>query len=573
MTVLRVLSCKMNRLKALRSLLVLAIIARMGQARAQMPVPALPQVQVDTTYRAPAGGKTWRPHNPAELKAALEGAPPGDIIVLDAKATYQGNFVLPVKINPEHKWIYLVSSELSRLPDPGARVTPASAVNMPKIVTLNSEAPITIPPGASYYRLVGLEVTSASTQGCKPPANCYSYQLVYVGGVPGQPLPDSITVDRCYLHGSPTQDVREGVIANGSRIAVIDSYISEIHQSVFDSQAVLAYFSPGPIKIVNNFLSATTEDVLFGGAGAKKNNPWVPSDIEIRNNWFFKPLEWAAVGVTIPPHNRWVEKNHLEFKSARRVLVDGNTLENTWVSGQTGFAVLFTVRTDQSGNFAVVDDITFTNNVLKNVTSGFSTLYHDETCGKPPYTECTNEGEARRILIYNNLVLFRDPHLPGTPANSNWGLLLDPGMTDFVFENNTTVPAPGTECYQSIFFNVYKNTPWPPPQSITQNVWILNNALCRQPTGGWGGQLTYYMGSPGPLAPRFLGNVMYVPSNDVIKTFPDYNYSSKVPFTYIDPRDGNYQLLTPYWVDTSNKQLSGINSNTLQEALGLHDLN
>src|SRR6516164_8489182 len=142
MTVLRVLSCKMNRLKALRSLLVLAIIARMGQARAQMPVPALPQVQVDTTYRAPAGGKTWRPHNPAELKAALEGAPPGDIIVLDAKATYQGNFVLPVKINPEHKWIYLVSSELSRLPDPGARVTPASAVNMPKIVTLNSEAPI-----------------------------------------------------------------------------------------------------------------------------------------------------------------------------------------------------------------------------------------------------------------------------------------------------------------------------------------------------------------------------------------------------------------------------------------------
>jgi len=567
MTVLRAaLWCNMSPLNILRGFLVLAMIVQMTLAKAQMPVPALPQVQIDTTYHAPTGGKTWQAHNAAELKTTIEAARPGDVIVLDAKVTYEGNFVLPVKADPEHKWIYLVSSELSRLPDPGTRVAPANAVNMPKIVTPNVNPAIAVPPGASNYRLVGLEITSASTQGCKPPGNCFSYQLVYVGGLPGQPLPDSITVDRCYLHGSPTQDVRQGVIANGSRIAVIDSYISDIHQSVFDSQAVLAYFSPGPIKIVNNFLSATTENILFGGAGAKKNS-WVPSDIEIRNNWLFKPLEWAAVGVTIPPHNQWVEKNSLEFKSARRVLVDGNIMENTWVSGQTGFAVLFTVRTGQSGDVAVVDDITFTNNVLKNVTSGFSTLYYDNSCGQPPYTECTSQGEARRILIYNNLVLFRDSHLPGTPAN--WGVLLNPGMTDFVFQHNTTVPAPGADCYQSIFFNMYQNMKWPPAESVTHNVWILDNALCRQPTGGSGGQgttgMTYYMGDPPPLAPRYRGNVMYVSGNNKMETFPPGNLSTKTPIKYTE-LNGKSLLTVPEGAKTTDGKTAGVDVNKLSTA-------
>ena len=65
---------------------------------------------------------------------------------------------------------------------------------------------------------------------------------------------DSITIDRCYIHGSATKDIREAVTANGSNFAVVDSYISDIHQSTNDSQAIAEYWSPGPIKIVNNFL-------------------------------------------------------------------------------------------------------------------------------------------------------------------------------------------------------------------------------------------------------------------------------------------------------------------------------
>ncbi len=155
-------------------------------------------------------------------------------------------------------------------------------------------------PGANHYRLVGLEITSNSTRGgnpnANPPSNNFTYYLIGWNPAIGLAEPDSITVDRSYIHGSDTQDVGQGVQANGSNFAVIDSYISDIHESTFDSQAILAYWTPGPIKIVNNFLSATTEDVMFGGAGGY-NNPYVPSDIEIRRNHFFKPLAWDSCGV------------------------------------------------------------------------------------------------------------------------------------------------------------------------------------------------------------------------------------------------------------------------------------
>jgi len=111
-----------------------------------------------------------------------------------------------------------------------------------------------------------------------------------------------------------------------------------------------------------------------------------------------------------------------------------------------------------------------------------------------------------------------------------------------------------------------------PTVSPTHNVWILDNVIARQPTGDCGKQgttgLGYYMGDPSPLAPRFLGNVMFVPSGDRVATWPLHNYATMVPVTYVNPGNGNYQLLTPYWADTSDGRLSGIDWATLQAAIG-----
>ncbi len=560
-------------LKTFTLLLLCGVVASIFAAvsAAQEPVPALPQVYIDTTWNPPSSGATFTVNDSSTLNMALTWAQPGDTIILSNTGSYVGNFTLPAKSNPNNKWIYIESSALANLPPPQTQVSPSDAPNMAKIVTPNGIAPLTIAPGANHYRLVGLEITTLSNQGCQPhhvpPVNCFSYFLVNTTTTAGQPLADSITIDRSYIHGSPTQDVRQGVVANGTNFAVVDSYVSDIHQSTADSQAVLAYYTPGPIKIVDNFLSATTENIMFGGAGGY-NNPYIPSDIEIRMNTLYKPLSWDAPGITLPPNAMWAVKDNLEFKSARRVIATGNILQNNWASAQTGVSTLFTVRTSQSGNIAVVDDITFENNILLNVDAGFNTLEKDDQCSAQyGYPNCTNAGESKRILIYNNLALLN----PENTGVHHIGLFVAVNLTDFVFQHNTVLMADQSNCMDAIYFNVQQGMIWPLRQSDTHNVWILDNALCRQTTGDWGGKgttgLNSYMSDPAPLAPRYLGNVMYVPSGDQVQTWPAENLATTTPFTYVGTGNGDYQLLNPDWTETTDGKISGIDYNLLEQAM------
>jgi hypothetical protein len=557
-----------------RLVFLLLAITSVNHGVGQMPVAALPQVYIDTAWRPPTNGKSWKAHTAAELQHALDSSVPGDTIVLDGGATYQGNFTVPRKTNPDHKWIYIEGSELAALPAAGKRVNPESdAVKMPKIVTANVSSAISIEAGASHYRLIGLEFYSTSTQGCDlrhvPPVNCFTYFLIYMSAVRGGPLADSITVDRCYVHGSDTQDVRAGIVANGTSVAVIDSYISEIHQSNLDSQAIRAYLTPGPIKVVNNFLSSTTENLMFGGAGGA-DNPYVPSDIEIRNNHFFKPEKWAVPGKTLPPAAQWSEKNSLEFKNARRVLVTGNIFENSWRSAQDGAAIVLTVRTSDSGNVAVVDDITIENNVLKNVNSGFASLAHDYNCNLLRAPLCNNPGETKRWKIANNLILLRNLTAPGGFRPTAFGVAVD--LTDVVFRHNTVVPAAGTNCWASLYFSVAQGNRWPLAESNTHNLWITDNVLCRPPTGDWGGQgtsgLKSYMGDPVPLDERFTGNVILGPSDVRPVSFPGGNLVTSGPIGFADQKSGNYQLTSPKWTRTTDGKPAGVDASALNAAIG-----
>jgi hypothetical protein len=565
-------------------------------ATAQEPNPAPPQVYIDTTWNPPIQGGTWTVNSSSTFQLALNMAQPGDTIVLNNSSVYSGNFTLPAKTNPNNQWIYIESSALANLPPPGTRVSPTDEPNMAQIVTPNGSPALNPLPGANHYRLVGLEVTTASNQGCQPrynpPINCFTYFLFGQpdGGLGHQNnLPDSITFDRVYMHGSNTYDVREGIQGNVTNLAVIDSYISDIHQSTADSQAIAAYFTPGPIKVVNNFLSASTEDMMFGGSGGY-SNPYVPSDIEIRRNHFFKPLSWDSCGaggtlpsgykqpngVPCPPGlgYQWVEKDNLEFKSAQRVVVTGNIFENTWVSGQVGYSLLFTIRTSQSGNLAVVDDIEVASNILTNVDAGFNTLEQDDDCGAAyGYPLCTNPGESKRVWVHNNLVLLsankdttQHTWLRVDGGGASRGRI---GLTDYVFQHNTALMIDGSEMWNYVFST--NQSGCPPTSSSSHNIWVLDNVTPRQPIGDCAYQgttgLGYYMSDPSPLAPRYLGNVMFVPSGDRVASWPAHNDATTVPFTYVDPGNGDYQLLTPDWTDTTDGKISGIDWSELQQAM------
>jgi hypothetical protein len=546
---------------------------------AQKPIAELPRVKLDTTWNEPKGGKRWAAHSSEELSAALQKSAPGDVIVLDAGKTYTGGFQLPSKENPQGKWIYIVSSAIDKLPE-GQRVSPQDSANMPKVVTPKTVPAFQVNGGANHWRLAGLEITADSSYK-DAVGNSYTYFLI--GSQFNQsPHPNSFTIDRCYIHGSPTQDIVTAVQGNAANYAVIDSYISDIHAPGQDSQAVAAYDTPGPFKIVNNYLEAAGENVMFGGSG-KNFNRGVPSDIEIRNNYLYKPLEWAQPGVSIPPQNKMVVKNAFECKSCLRLLFDSNVIENVWVAGQVGFAIVLTVRPSQSGDFAVVNDITITNNVLKNVVSGFNTLAKDDQCGAKAYEGCQNAGDSARWYIANNLILFYDPKAPG--GNRNLGLGINGGndringalgvLKDVVFQHNTLVPSTNSPCWNSVFFGVSGGRK-PPFNDITNNIWILDNVLCRQPSGDWGQQgtngLTQYMGSSAPNAigvdKRFAGNVIFVPEGDRPQSFPAHNLVSTKSPRWVDAAAGNYTLAEPKFSDTTDGKPVGVDFSALPKVPG-----
>src|SRR5262249_3808288 len=159
---------------------------------------------------------------------------------------------------------------------------PSQASFMAKIQASGVDAAIKTNPGAHHFKFVGIEFTTTDP-------GTISYGLIKFGdGDLSGPqttldaVPHHLVIDRSYIHGLPGQSIQRGVGLNSSETTVTNSYISEIHWSGFDTQAIGGWNGPGPFHIINNYLEAAGENIMFGGAVTAIPN-LVPADIEIRN--------------------------------------------------------------------------------------------------------------------------------------------------------------------------------------------------------------------------------------------------------------------------------------------------
>jgi len=342
--------------------------------------PELPRVFLDTTL-VPPTGKTIAVAGGGDVQAALNVAQPGDVITLEAGATFTGSFTLPNKTGIG--WITVrTSAPDSSLPPSSTRVTPAYAAAMPKIVVgASSGHAIVAASGAHHFRLIAIELMAAD--------GVTTFDVVQLGTGSERStdtLPHDIIIDRCYIHGLVGQPAKRGIALNGSRLAVIDSYLSEFKDQSQDTQAIMGWNGPGPFKLVNNYLEATGENVMFGGADPSIRN-LVPSDIEIRHNHFFKPTSWRNVWAAV--------KNLFELKNAQRVFVEGNVFENNWAAAQAGWAVQFTVRNqDGRAPWSTIEDVTFRKNIVRHAASGLNILGTDDV---------HRSQSMKRVLIQDNL--------------------------------------------------------------------------------------------------------------------------------------------------------------------------
>lgn len=340
-----------------------------------------------------------------DFQSALNRAKSGDTIILQAGAKFSGSFVLPKKAGDEYITIR-TSATNAQLPPPDTRIDPVKyAAVLPKLSSPTTEPVILAKDGAHHYRFVGIEF--GGTKGG-------FYNIIQLGTTEEKStadLPHHIEFDRVYIHSTAPEGQRRGIAANGKYVKIVNSYISDIKRKGEESQAIAVWATDGPIEIVNNYLEAAAQSILFGGATSALE--LTPTDCLVRSNYLNKPLNWREEG--------WAVKNFLEIKDGKRIKVEYNLMTNNWTSAQEGSGVLFTVRAD-SGQEATIEDIEFFNNIVRGSGNGVN-IFGGEAKG------------GRRLTIRNNI--FAD--IDGKKWNSSGFFFKSTDWDGLIIENNTVI--------------------------------------------------------------------------------------------------------------------------------------
>jgi len=245
-----------------------------------------------------------------------------------------------------------------------------------------------------------------------------------------------IGFDRDYFHGDATDlaignnKVTQQLRFGSTNSWLTNSYIDHSVKAASDYQLIGGPNSPGPLKIVHNWLENGSETIIFGGSPPTIPN-LVPADIEMRRNRFTMYLPWcpAPAGSGIAPGTN---KNRLEFKQIQRVVVDGNILENSCADGQAGFLHLINVRACSGGSCnggenLFIQDVTESNNIMRHAV---------QLIGADPRSDSAGSGNGvslaeNRVAISNTLAYDIGNHTcPPSPCYNGSG-------TDAVFGTGT----------------------------------------------------------------------------------------------------------------------------------------
>ena len=371
----------------------------------------LPRAYVDTSeptttrdVRVPAG---------ANLQTAVNNAQPGDRLLLTPGAVY-GDVDFPKKTGSG--WI-VIQTDVSL---PTGRMTPAKASSLNLAVIEGGEG------NAPMMRFTG-DVSNYRVQGVIIRAKSSVSDLGEAVTIRSQPnattviQPSNIILDRVYIHGNPPAlQLKRCVQLSGQNVAVTNSSLLDCSKLNQDSQAIWILDGVGPTAIINNHLQAGSE-VFMSGGGDPLVNGLVPSDMEIRGNYFHRPLSWkdGTIGVV---------KNLFELKNAQRVLLEGNVLEGNWSHGQSGWSILIKSTNQYGGcNWCTSDDVTIRWNLIDDVENGIQVVWGN--------SGGVANGATERIVVSNNVIA----RLGSNGNNPGWGspLRLTQEVGDVAMHSNT----------------------------------------------------------------------------------------------------------------------------------------
>ncbi|WP_447986181.1 hypothetical protein [Nitrospira sp. Nam74] len=421
--------------------------------------PELPRVYVDTSMPTTSITKTvcnsGCNYTNDQLQQAIDEAQLGTTILLQAGAIYtpldDRGFLLRNKTSGNGWIIIRTSAPDSSLPSAGTRLTPSYANVLPKIVrSAVGNYAMSCDASSHHYRIMGIEFMNPGNKDTLRIGNFVNCDSIQQTTLSSQS--HHILFDRVYMHGPSAPGawtLKFGIVFGGQHQGIIDSTIEEITSSDGEAKAVVSWDSAGPLVIRNNFLSASGENIMIGGATPLISG-LTPSDIEFRHNHFYKPLKWRDDPAYRSGPNPVSTKNLFELKNAQRVLIDGNIFENVWPDGQTGQAMVLTPRgggATGSDSWTTVSDIRVTNNKFINCANGIA------LSGGGPTIELSQGGPTQRggrFLFQNNLFVGLggdyDPNY--TSGNfANIGM----GPSDVQIKHNTVASYAGSTVRGTIF--------------------------------------------------------------------------------------------------------------------------
>src|SRR6266446_4145254 len=232
------------------------------------------------TIVVPAGG---------DLQAAINASNCGDDIVLQAGATFSGDFTLRYKgacSGTIADYITIRTSNLSGIPAAGIRITPSNASAMARLLASSSAPALEAEANAHHYKLIGIEITNVG-------GSVVTNELILLGsrssggGIPFTQHPHHIIFDRCWIHEATNDTTTPNSIVTtairGFNLDATDITITEsriagfrayqpVPQGVEASNAILFPSTALRVTVKNTYLEAWFCPVFLGGSSGASPN-------------------------------------------------------------------------------------------------------------------------------------------------------------------------------------------------------------------------------------------------------------------------------------------------------------
>jgi hypothetical protein len=463
------------------------------------------------------------------LQAALNQAQPGQVVEVQAGATFDGNFILPVKTGTGSITVR-TSTPDAQLPA-NTRIGLAQESLLPTLRSLNSMPALRTAAGAHGWRLIGLRFIGAD-----------SYDIVSLGDGAQRDrtlVPSDLVLDRVIVKGDAAKGQKRGIALNSAQTQIRNSYIGGIRFVGQESQAIACWNGPGPFVIENNYIEAAAIGVLFGGA-APAIDQLVPSDIVIRRNHIMRPVSWRG--------GTWMVKNLLELKNARNVQIDGNLLENNWLRDQAGFAVVFTPRASGTAPWSTIEHVRFENNIVRHSGSAINVVGYDNL---------SPTRQLRDLVIRNNLFTDVDQ---GTWGGAGIFLQIGDEAADVHVEHNTVLQT-------GHIVSVYGGTAAAP--RVSTGFRFVSNIVKHNAYGIYGNAIgtgnpaiaTYFPGSV--IAGNVMagGNASVYPAGNVFPTV------ASLMAQFENPAADNYRLVATSTLRALAQGVPGVDVEELQRVM------